>query len=149
MKKLILCSIVLFYSLTVYGQIEKPVKWSYAAKKINSTEAILYLKATIDEGWHIYSQKKTDNGGPTSTSFSFTPSSGYTLVNNTIEPKPVTRFEPTFNTNVSFFERSVVFQQKIKLKTTKTTVKGIVNFMVCNDEKCLPPDELNFSIPIK
>ncbi|MDN5288017.1 MAG: hypothetical protein JWR38_4291 [Mucilaginibacter sp.] len=150
-KKLLIIGVLLLVTTYVKAQIENPVRWSYAAKKISKTEAVLFLKATIDEGWHIYSQKKVDNGGPVRTSFVFTPSASYAIVGTTIEPEPTTRFEESFSMNVSFFEHSVIFQQKIKLKpiASSTTVKGTLNFMVCNDEKCLPPDNLNFSIQVK
>ena len=51
--------------------------------------------------------------------------------------------------NVSYFGNGVTFQQKIKLNKGATTVKGKVEFMVCNDKQCLPPEEVSFSIPVK
>jgi hypothetical protein len=50
---------------------------------------------------------------------------------------------------VSFFEKEVVFQQKIKLKAGQATVKGTLEYMTCNDHQCLPPDDIDFSIPVK
>jgi len=38
------------------AQILTPVKWSYAAKETGKNEAVVFLKATIDDGWRIYSQ---------------------------------------------------------------------------------------------
>ena len=132
----------------LHAQILKPVKWAYAAKKINKNEAMILIKATIDNGWHIYSQNVAD-GGPVATSFSFTPSKAYTLVGKTIEPKPVTKFEKTFDMNVSYFEKTVVFQQKVKLNGSGATVKGKLEYMVCDDHQCLPPEELEFSVAVK
>jgi hypothetical protein len=51
--------------------------------------------------------------------------------------------------NVAYFEKSVIFQQKVKLNRGTTTVKGKVEYMVCNDRQCLPPEEVEFSIPVK
>lgn len=149
MKKIILVFSLLFG--VVFGasaQLENPVSWSYAAKKISNTEAIIYLKATIEDSWHIYSQQLKP-GGPNKTVFSFTPSKDFSLVGKTIEPKPITEYEKVFKMNVSYFENQVVFQQKIKLNKPSTTVKGMVEFMVCNDKSCLPPAEVKFSIPVK
>lgn len=143
--------IITFTFLLSFGtsaQIEKPVVWSYAAKKTGKNEAIVYLKATIQNGWHIYSQNIKE-GGPVKTSFTFVPSKDYVKVGKTIEPKPVTKFEKTFDMDVSYFEKSVIFQQKVKLNKTTTIVKGKLEYMVCNDTQCLPPDEISFSIPIK
>ncbi|GAB3955102.1 hypothetical protein GCM10028805_41670 [Spirosoma harenae] len=149
MKKMLLAIVVFLMALQVKAQIEKPVRWSYAAKKTSPTEAVLLMKATIDKGWHIYSQNVKE-GGPIKTTFKFTPASTYALANKTQEPKPITKLEKVFDMEVSYFENAVVFQQKIKLKGTgPVTVKGSVEFMSCNDQKCLPPDELEFSIPVK
>ncbi|GGG98618.1 MULTISPECIES: protein-disulfide reductase DsbD domain-containing protein [Pedobacter] len=147
-KTLLTLATVLLISINSFGQIMKPVTWSYAAKRINASEAIIYMKATIDKGWHLYSQFVKE-GGPVKTTFTFNPAPGYSLIGKTTEPKPVTRHEPTFKMDVSFFEQSAIFQQKIKLKGKSTTVKGKVEFMVCNDTQCLPPDEVEFNVPVK
>jgi hypothetical protein len=148
MKKLIVLFTVIIFSLSAHSQILKPVTWSYAAKKISKTEAVVYMKATIDQGWHIYSQNLKDDG-PVKTTFTFPAAKTYMLIGKTIEPKAITRYEDTFQMNVSFFEKSVVFQQKVKLKGTSAIVKGTVKFMTCDDKQCQPPEEINFSIPVK
>jgi len=51
--------------------------------------------------------------------------------------------------NVTYFENSVIFQQRIKLKSAKATVvKGQLEYETCNDKKCLPPEDVSFSIPL-
>lgn len=146
--KVIFSALFFFISSICLGQIVKPVKWAYAAKRISKTEAVVVFKATIDNGWHIYSQYVKD-GGPVATHFEFTPSKAYSPIGKTSEPKPITKFEKAFEMDVSFFEKSVVFQQKIKLNAAQTVVKGKIEYMVCNDRQCLPPDEVEFSIALK
>ncbi|WP_074493931.1 protein-disulfide reductase DsbD domain-containing protein [Mucilaginibacter polytrichastri] len=149
MKRIVSMVIVLvLFALQGNSQILQPVKWSYAAKKTGPSEAVVFLKATIDAGWHVYSQFVKE-GGPVKTTINFNPSKTFTLVGKTIEPKPVTRMEKAFGMDVSFFENSVVFQQKIKLKAKQATISGKLEYMTCNDEKCLPPDNIEFSIPVK
>jgi len=148
MKKLLFLLTVLIMSTGAYAQIESHVKWAYAAKRISSTEAVVFVRATIDAGWHIYSVNQKD-GGPIKTSFTFTPSKDFTLAGKTEEPTPITKFEKTFGIDVTYFENSVTFQQKIKLKTPNATVvKGQLEFMTCNDKKCLPPEDVDFSVAI-
>ena len=130
------------------AQMKMPVGWSYAIKKTNPSEAIIFIKATIEKDWHIYSAFQKD-GGPTKTSFSFAQSEAYILIGSIIEPKPFTTFEVAFGIDVSSFEKQVIFQQKIKLKQGKATVKGKVKYMACNDHECLPEDEVEFSIPVQ
>jgi cytochrome c biogenesis DsbD-like protein len=146
------CTIVLATTLLLIGsalnaQILKPVKWSFGAKKISATEALVFFKATIDDGWHVYSQYVKE-GGPIPTSFKFEKSPDYLPVGKTAGPKPIVRMELTFNMKVGFYEKSVIFQQKIKLKKGQVTVQGSINYMTCNDKQCLPPENVKFNIPI-
>jgi hypothetical protein len=147
-KKIILTAITITLSSTVFGQILTPVKWSYAAKKIDKDQAVVFIKATIDKGWHIYSQHLAD-GGPIKTTLKFAENNDYTLVGNASEPKSVSKYEKSFSMNVQYFERLVIFQQKIKLKAGQATVNGTVNYMVCNSQQCLPPEDVEFTIPVK
>lgn len=148
MKKAMLLITVLLISAGAFAQIEKPVKWSYAAKRLNKTEAIIFLRATIQDGWHIYSQNVKD-GGPIKTSFTFSPSKEYVLVGKTAEPTPVTKFEDAFKMDVSYFENTVTFQQKVKLKSANVAaIKGQLEYMTCNNKKCLPPEDVDFNIPL-
>jgi DsbC/DsbD-like thiol-disulfide interchange protein len=146
MKKSFLILIGLLIAFGATAQIESPVKWSYAAKRISSTEAVVFLRATIQDGWHIYSQDVKD-GGPIKTSFTFDPSKDYLPVGKTTEPTPISKYETVFSMNVGYFEKTVTFQQKIKLKSPDVSViKGKLEYMTCNDKKCLPPEDLDFAV---
>jgi hypothetical protein len=148
MKKTIIIILLLGSAAIAKAQILHPVKWSYGAKRISKTEAVVFLKATIDEGWHLYSQTVPD-GGPVKTSFNYKPSPDYMMVGATTEPKPTTRYEKVFSMNVGFFEHEVIFQQKIKLKSSgPVEVKGGLEYMTCNDKQCLPPEDIDFDIPV-
>ncbi len=148
MKKLLALVAAITITACAYAQIEAPVKWGYFAKRTSPTEAIILLKATIQPGWHIYSLH-VKKGGPIATSFTFMPSKDYTLMGPVSEPKPASKFEPSFKMNVTYFEKEVIFQQKIKLKSPNATVvKGALEYEVCNNQKCLPPEDVNFNIPV-
>jgi len=141
-------AVALIISAGAFAQIEAPVKWSYASKRLSNTEAVVFLRATMQRGWHIYSMNVKD-GGPIKTSFTFSPSKEYSVIGKPVEPKPVTKYEKSFSMDVSYFENSVVFQQKVHLKSPKASVvKGKLEYMTCNDMKCLPPEDLDFSIPL-
>ncbi|HEY9000135.1 MAG TPA: protein-disulfide reductase DsbD domain-containing protein [Mucilaginibacter sp.] len=130
------------------AQILHPVKWSYGAKKTGDKRATIFIKAIIEKGWHIYSVHQP-RGGPQKTSFNFVQSDRYKMVGDVIEPTPIVRFEKVFGIKVKYFEKSVIFQQKLLMNSPVTVVKGHVNFMVCNDHQCLPPEDVDFSIPVK
>ncbi|WP_257670182.1 protein-disulfide reductase DsbD N-terminal domain-containing protein [Parapedobacter tibetensis] len=149
MKKITLAIVILLFAAGgAFAQILEPVKWQFGAKKINDKEAVIFMKATIDNGWHIYSQN-IEEGGPIKTSITFNPSGDFTLVGKPAEPKPKTKHEEVFGMDVAYFDKEVVFQQKISLKKGATTVKGAVEFMACDANQCLPPDEVEFTVAVK
>lgn len=150
MKKIFTIATVLLtaFTIQVRAQILTPVHWSYAAKKVSKDEAIIFMKAAIDEGWHLYSQTVKE-GGPVKTTITFPAAKTYLLVGKTIEQAPITKYEKVFSMDVSFFEREALFQQKVKLKAGQVTVKGTIEYMTCNDHQCLPPEDIEFSVAIK
>lgn len=149
MKRLtLILTAFLFSALSVSAQIENPVTWSYGQKKISNTEAVVYIKANIQNGWHIYSQH-VKPGGPIKTSFTFTPSKDYVKVGATTAPKAKSKFEKVFDMDVSYHEGQVIFQQKVKILKPGTIVKGKIEYMACDATKCLPPAEVEFAVQIK
>ncbi|MDB5091100.1 MAG: sugar transporter [Mucilaginibacter sp.] len=148
MKKIILIALLFIIHTTAFSQILAPVKWSYGTKRISDTEAIIFIKASIDKGWHIYSQH-VDDGGPVKTTITFAADKAYALNGSTIEPRPVSKYEKTFSMNVSYFEKAVVFQQKVKLKAGQASVNGTINYMACDDHQCLPPENVEFAVALK
>ncbi|MFU1855537.1 sugar transporter [Sphingobacterium sp. CZ-UAM] len=149
MKKLVLLMTAVIFMITAaFAQIHKPVKWTVASKKLNNKEAIVYVKATIQNGWHIYSQNVKD-GGPIPTSFTFANATDYVLAGKTAEPKPKVKHEEVFKMDVGYFTNEVIFQQKVTLKKGTATVKGSVEWQACDASQCLPPDEYAFAVTIK
>jgi DsbC/DsbD-like thiol-disulfide interchange protein len=150
MKKLSLLIVAVVMTMSAaIAQVQTPVKWQVASKKINSKEAVVLIKATIQNGWHIYGQNVAD-GGPLPTTFTFKNSKDYTLNGKPVENvKAKTKYEDVFKMNVPYFTNEVVFQQKVKLNGKQTNVSGTVEFMACDKTQCLPPDEYNFTVAIK
>lgn len=152
MKRFAYTSVFLLFSLIAlpaFTQILEPVKWSFSSEKTSDSTANLYLTATIDEGWHVYSQV-IDGEGPIPTSFSFEKSSSFQLVGKVYEPKGKKEFDTGFEINVTIFEKSVTFVQQIKIVSDKDfDVKGTLTFMACEEGRCLPPSDVDFSFNIK
>lgn len=145
MKSLLFFLMLIWCTPTV-AQLHKPVKWSYASKKINKQEAVIYIKATIASDWYIYAMQA--NSAPTKASFNFTPSKSYGLIGKTLQPKPAVRYDKYFKKDIAFFEKEVTFKQKIKLLKNNVAVNGILEFMACSNKSCLPAEEVAFKIVI-
>ena len=148
MKKLFLFTFCLLSFLSGFAQIENPVKWSFSSNSISADKAEVIIKADIQSGWHVYSQFIGD-GGPLPTTFTFVPSKDYKLIGKVSEsPKAISAFDNTFKMKIAWHEKQVIFKQLVLIKKA-TSVKGKLEFMVCNDQKCLPPEEVEFNIAVK
>lgn len=133
------------------SQILEPVKWKTAVEKISDTEYNLISTATIKSGWHLYSQDVPEDG-PIPTTFMFDDANGaFKLIGNTKEGEGYVVDDPVFQMQIKFFEKSAIFVQKVKLIGDVKTVNGFVEFMVCDDSRCLPPTEVElvFNLPNK
>ena len=133
------------------AQILNPVKWKFELEKINSTQYNLKYIAKVDKGWTVYSQYTSDDG-PVPTSVNYESSEGIELLGKAIETGSKKEgMDPFFGVNVIKFtaDKPFIIIQKIRVKDASKPIKGYVNFMACDHEKCLPPTDadFNFSIP--
>ncbi|MCU7548821.1 protein-disulfide reductase DsbD N-terminal domain-containing protein [Chitinophagaceae bacterium LB-8] len=133
-----------------FGQVKDPVQWAFTAKKLNTTTYEVHLTATIDNGWHLYSQT-TPEGGPSATTIAFTKNPLLSLDGGVKEVgKLEQKHEELFGVDVKQFSNKVDFVQVVKLKgPAKTALKGNLEFMTCNNQECLPPKTQKFSIALK
>jgi len=148
-KKFTLLVPVLFlFFITAFAQMENPVKWNYTANKVADKTYELHITATIDGNWHLYAQDAGE--GPEPTSFSFAVNPLIKLDGKVKESGKLEKsYDPNFKSTLKFYSNTVDFIQKVKVKSSASTVvKGTLTFMVCNDRKCLPPKEVPFSIKI-
>ncbi|SHI51695.1 protein-disulfide reductase DsbD family protein [Algibacter luteus] len=142
MKKQLLLLIALLAFTVGNSQILEPVKWTASIEKISDTQYNLVSKATIDPGWHLYSQNVPEDG-PIPTTFTFDDANGaFKFVGNTGEEAGRVVNDPVFQMRIKFFEKSAVFVQRVELLGDVKTVNGTVEFMVCDDSRCLPPTEV-------
>ena len=55
-----------------------------------------------------------------------------------------------FGVDVKYFSDKVDFVQIITLKANaKTNIAGTIEYMVCNDEECLPPKKVPFDLKLQ
>src|SRR5258706_1591859 len=150
MKKLYLTCLSLFIVVICFAQEENPVKWSFSAKQITDKSYEIHLTAVIEKDWHIYSQT-TPDGGPVPTSISYSKNPLLVIQGEAKEMGKLEKhFEKLFDVEVMQCSDKVDFVQTVNLKTNvKTNITGKVAFMTCNDEMCLPPKSIPFSIALK
>ena len=150
MKKLFSILLLVFVTLAVQAQIHQPVKWKIKLEDSKTAEKEIVFAATIDKGWHLYDMNLPE-GGPVSTSFTFETLQGAELIGQPVSNiKPTVVYDEQFAMDLRWFPGAVTFTQKVKiLNPKKFKIEGEVEFMVCNDETCLPPDRVSFAFDSK
>lgn len=150
MKNILLCFLLVSFSwTTAKAQVLDPVKWSTSVEKISDTEYDLVAKATIEMGWHLYSQDVPEDG-PIPTAFVYEANDDLKVIGNTLEEEGRTVDDPVFNMRIKFFEDNAEFRQRIEvLNEELSIVKGEVEFMVCDDMRCLPPEYVDLDFDLK
>lgn len=147
MKKFNVLITLLLLSVVSFSQIHEPVKWSFELKNTGANTANVILKAIIDKGWHLYGLDIPENG-PVPTKIvieTLTGAKAEGNVQGTTKPKEV--YDPNFDMKLTWYANEAVFIQKISFSdAAKVRVKGYVEFMVCNDESCLPPTKEQFDL---
>lgn len=143
---------ILLFLLLLWGnsqaQILEPVKWHFSSEHQEVNQVLLKFTATIEPGWHLYSQEVPENG-PIPTTFTFNKSDAYKPEGRVSEPRPYEEFDESFGMDIKFFKDEVVFTQIVHLKTDDPVIiSGSVEFMVCDDSRCLPPTTVDFSFPL-
>lgn len=150
MKKILSTIFLFIYLLTGFSQIQDPVKWNYSTKDLGNNEFELLFKASIENGWHLYSQHLPSDEGPIASSFTFENNDNIQFIGKVEEPKPITEYDPNFMMDLNYFEHEVTFKQKVKaLKEGKITIKGEQEYMVCDATKCLPPEYPEFTFTVE
>ena len=132
---------------------DNPVKWSYSANPLEDNQYELNFSAQIFKSWHVYALKVSDNPdfiGPIPTSIRLNPDAkNYTINTSIKDGKYITHFDPNFDADLNYYEKTISFKQIIKVKSEKPFIlKGVLEYMACNDSKCIFPDPINFEIKI-
>lgn len=148
MNKVFTAFIFLLVTATASSQTLNPVSWQFASKKVSDGVYEVRLIATIQKGWHLYSQSQPDDAIAIPTSFNF---NKHPLINFDGDVKELGKLEKykddKLGVSANQYSNEVVFVQKVKIKgKAKTAVTGKLEFQTCNDEKCLPPKTVNFSV---
>lgn len=150
MNKIVTTVIFCFLTCIAFGQKVKEVKWSFSSRKKADKSYEIILSATLQKPWHIYSQL-TPDGGPLPTKITFSSNPLLVVSGDAKEAgKLQLNHDKAFGVDVKYFSDKVEFVQAVKLKgPVKTTVRGDIEYMICNDTKCLPPVKQSFDIKLQ
>ena len=149
MKKIFVICLTVLFALNANAQRLNPVKWTFEAVKKSDKQYDVIFTANVEAPWHIYSQfvKK----GPVPTSIVFKKNALVQVKGPAKElGKLEKHFDKNFGAEIAYFSNKVQFVQTVNLRVaSKTSVAGEIEYMVCNDERCLPPTKIPFEVAIQ
>ena len=137
--------------MSVIAQVEHPVKWAYGKKKIGPDTYEIHLRATIEDGWHVYAQVQPENAVSKPTSIKFKTGDDFTTVGKVKELGKMVKWEdPTSGLGANEYSGMVDFVQVVKVSNPAlAAITGVITFQTCTDHMCLSPEDVNFSVPLK
>lgn len=143
-----LALLVLLLTATVPAIAGGPITWSFEQVAAADGRVQVLLKATCEQGWHIYALTLPRDDGPIPTSVRVNTSPDY-RAGAVVEPEPEMAYDPNFGMELRFHSNTVAFVVPIeRVAGSPFTVTGEVEFMACNDKTCLPPVAVPFSVNV-
>jgi thiol:disulfide interchange protein DsbD len=137
-------ALFLLFTTPVISQIVQPVHWTFEATPIEGDEYDLVATAKLDKGWNIYSQFLPSDDGPIKTEFNFKSTPQYSLVGTSREVSDHKKsgYDKMFDMNITKFSQQVAFVRRVKVKDAGAKIG------TCDEEKCLPPQEEDFTFKL-
>ncbi len=145
-------SILIFFlaAFSVHAQVYDPVDWTFEVENTGGNTADLVFSATIEEGWHVYATELPSDMGPIPTSVTLDKSADFKALGAPKGGKYKTEFDPNFDMDLNFYDKEAIFRLPIeRISSSDFVVTGYLTFMVCNDEMCLPPEDLDLSMKVQ
>ncbi len=140
----------LFLAASLQAQTLAPVKWATSWKQISATEFDLVFTATIEDGWVIYSQFLEKDDGPMPTTFNFEQGPHFQLKGKCEESgNKKSGYDKVFEMVLTKFSKKAIFTQRVVVSDLSKPITGYLEFMTCDDERCLPPKDVEFSFQLK
>ncbi|UCJ08486.1 hypothetical protein KTO58_04670 [Chitinophaga pendula] len=138
----------LFFRQEASSQAKNPVKWHSDIKQINEGRFLLILRATVENGWHIYASSQPEGAISIPTHIELDNNIERIGVLKEIGKKEEQRISS--DGLQYYYSGTVNFVQVIRLKEKSIeSVKCRVIYMACTEEECLPAKVYSFSISLK
>lgn len=149
--KLMFSLFVCLLAFPIFGESQEDnIKWSFDINQVGPQDYELIYRAQISEPWVIYS-KDTPEGGPIPLSVNYNSGNVTVIDEGKEEGDRKEGYDNMFDMNVIkyTYNQEYILKQKVRITDISKTVTGYVTFMMCNNEMCLPPRDVDFSFTIR
>ena len=142
---------ILFILIPLFCFSQEPIKWLTSVEKKSDNSYVLSTTAKIQDNWRLYSQN-LEEGGALPTEFVFEDESIFDSFSIVSEPKPITKYDPIFQMDQSYFINEVIYSQEVVLKGNykDDILTQNLYYQVCDDRVCIFQDvKLEYSLSNK
>ena len=128
---------LLFLTLSFLGYSQDPITFETQVKKISENTFELVTTANIQNNWRLYSQNLSSGGAiPTEFIFNYK-SQSIKLIGDVSESQSITKFDPIFQIEQSYFENKSTFTQLIETNKTIDNISAVIAYQACDDIVCI------------
>ncbi|MDA8559235.1 thioredoxin family protein [Flavobacteriaceae bacterium] len=129
--------VILFLTLSFLGYSQDPITFETKVKKISENTFELVTTANIQNKWRLYSQNLL-SGGAIPTEFIFdNKSQSIKLIGDVSESQSITKFDPIFQIEQSYFENQSTFTQLIETNKIIDDITAVIAYQACDDVVCI------------
>jgi thiol:disulfide interchange protein DsbD len=129
--------VILFLTLSFLGYSQDPITFETKVKKISENTFELVTTANIQNKWRLYSQNLL-SGGAIPTEFIFdNKSQSIKLIGDVSESQSITKFDPIFQIEQSYFENQSTFTQLIETNKIIDNITAVIAYQACDDVVCI------------
>ena len=138
MRKILYLFIGIFLSINSVKS-QEPVSFTTSVNSISENKYELITTSNIEKDWRLYSQYLTDGGAiPTEFTFKNESSDSFNLIGKMVESESITKFDPIFQLDQSYFINSNTFKQVIEINNLDISkVYANIIFQACDDSLCI------------
>ncbi len=126
------------------------VAWSSSVEPLEDGRLRIVLQAAIPADYHMYDLGPYELGGPNATVIRFLPAEGVRC-DGGVEAldKPHRYYDELFETEIGTYAGKVRFAQTVALDVPEADVRVELEWMICNDSACMPPDDTELTVHLQ
>ena len=149
MHKLIrVCLLTLATVLSAFTASAQSVTWKSSVEPLDGDIYRIVFEASIPTPYHMYDMGPYE-GGPNATTIVITPGEGMTLDGGVEQlTSPERHYDEMFSMEIGTFSGKAQFAQRVHLTAEQATAKAQIEWMICDDTSCMPPDDTELTITV-
>lgn len=132
-------------AFTAHGQ---QVAWKSSVEHLDGDDYRILFTATVPAGYHMYDMGPYEDG-PNATTITFRPAEGLRIEGSVEQLDTPHRYvDELFGMEIGTFEGKVRFAQRVRLTAPRASVTATIEWMICDDKSCMPPEDLELTIDV-